>query len=104
MIPDSRFIMPGIRCEGGFVGEHDRVTNICLNYINWQATQDNNVHVINSTNDLYRYADTTCQVAFLFECIKDTVDTFLSEEVFYLKDRMRSGSMYTIDSICFRKV
>ena len=28
VIPDGRFILPGIRCVGGFVGEHDRVTNI----------------------------------------------------------------------------
>ncbi|WP_412722444.1 hypothetical protein [Alteromonas sp. D210916BOD_24] len=28
VIPDGRFIVPGIRCVGGFVGEHDRMTNI----------------------------------------------------------------------------
>jgi len=187
VIPDSRFIVPGIRCVGGFVGEHDRVTNIPipqhisakpedldellnaylnayelmkasqlhpvlaatviafafvyvhpledgngrihrylihhvlaesgftpkglvfpvsavilerieeykavleqftkprLKYIEWQPTQDNNVHVTNDTIDLYRYGDMTCQVEFLFECVKDTVDTVLPEEVLYLK-------------------
>ena len=28
VIADSRFIMPGLRCEGGFVGDHDRATGM----------------------------------------------------------------------------
>ena len=28
VIPDNRFIKPGLRMEGGFVGEHDRVTGM----------------------------------------------------------------------------
>lgn len=30
VIPDKRFVMKGIRCIGGFIGEHDRVTNAPL--------------------------------------------------------------------------
>lgn len=30
VIPDHRFILPGIRVEGGFVGEHDRATGMPL--------------------------------------------------------------------------
>ncbi|WP_284282246.1 Fic family protein [Limnobacter litoralis] len=30
VIPDHRFIIPGLRMEGGFVGEHDRVTGMPL--------------------------------------------------------------------------
>ena len=30
VIADSRFVMMGIRCEGGFVGEHDRITQMPL--------------------------------------------------------------------------
>ncbi|HEY7905556.1 MAG TPA: Fic family protein [Wenzhouxiangella sp.] len=30
VISDSRFVMMGIRCEGGFVGEHDRLTQMPL--------------------------------------------------------------------------
>ena len=187
VIPDGRFILPGIRCVGGFVGEHDRVTNIPipehisakpedldelldaylnayermkgsgfhpvfaaaiiafsfviihpledgngrvhrylihhvlaesgftpkgvifpvsavilekieeykavleqftkprLQYVEWEATEDNNVHVTNETADLYRYGDMTRQVEFLFECVKNTVDTVLPEEVLYLE-------------------
>lgn len=187
VIPDSRFILPGIRCTGGFVGEHDRLTNIPipehisakpedleklldaylrsytlmkefnyhpvltasimafafvfihpledgngrihrylihhvlaesgftptgvvfpvsavildrieeykavleqftrprLKYIEWQPTEDNNVHVTNETIDLYRYGDMTCQVEFLFECVKETVEKVLPEEVLYLE-------------------
>ncbi len=187
VIPDSRFIVPGIRGVGGFIGEHDRVTNIPipvhisakpedldelldaylsaydsmrksglhpvliatiisfsfvfihpledgngrihrylihhvlaesgftpkgvvfpisavilerieeykavleqftkprLQYIEWHPTEDNNIHVTNETMDLYRYGDMTRQVEFLFECVTDTVEKVLPEEVRYLE-------------------
>ncbi|MCH8536747.1 MAG: Fic family protein, partial [Alkalimonas sp.] len=187
VIPDSRFIVPGIRGVGGFVGEHDRVTNVPLpehisakpedldalldaylnaynlmktsgfhpvlaaailafsfvfihpledgngrihrylihhvlaesgftpkgvvfpvsavilerieeyktvleqftkprlKFIEWLPTEDSNVQVTNETIDLYRYGDMTRQVEFLFECIKDTVEKVLPEEVLYLE-------------------
>jgi hypothetical protein len=56
-----------------------------LNYVEWQPTEDNNVHVTNETADLYRYGNMTRQVEFLFECVKDTVDTALLEEILYLE-------------------
>jgi len=63
----------------------EQFTQPRLKYVEWQPTEDNNVHVTNETADLYRYGDMTCQVEFLFECVKDTVDTVLPEEVLYLE-------------------
>jgi hypothetical protein len=41
--------------------------------------------VLNETIDLYRYFDATKQAEFLFECIEETVNKTLPEEVAYLK-------------------
>ena len=63
----------------------EQFTQPRLKYVEWQPTKDSNVHVTNETADLYRYGDMTRQVEFLFECVKDTVDTVLPEEVLYLE-------------------
>ncbi len=186
MIADSRFIMPGCRIEGGFVGDHDRVTGMPmpvhisaqaedlesllsglietyqllndsdydavltatliafgfvfihpfedgngrihrylfhhvlaekgfvpkglvfpvsavilesiddyrqtlehfakprLDLIEWRPTENNNVEVLNETIDLYRYFDVTKQAEFFFECVEETVNKTLPEEVDYL--------------------
>jgi hypothetical protein len=43
------------------------------------------VEILNETADLYRYFDATVQAEFLFECIAETVNKTLPEEVSYLK-------------------
>jgi hypothetical protein len=40
--------------------------------------------VLNETIDLYRYFDATEQAGFFFECVEETVNTTLPEEVDYL--------------------
>ncbi len=63
-----------------------------LKYINWRATIDGNVEVLNNTINLYRYFDATKQAEFLYECIQETIEKTLPEEVDYLKkyDEMKS--------------
>ena len=53
--------------------------------IEWRPTEKNNVEVLNETIDLYRYFDVTKQVEFFFECVEETVNKTLPEEVEYLK-------------------
>jgi len=186
VIPDHRFVIPGLRFEGGFVGEHDRLTGMPLpdhisakaedlasliggmieayelllgsdydpvlaatliafgfvfihpfedgngrihrylihhvlaetgfvpkglvfpvsavilerietyrevlehfskrrlNLIEWRPTAKNNVEVLNETSDLYRYFDATAQAEFLYDCVAETVNVTLPEEVDYL--------------------
>src|SRR5699024_3742261 len=39
-----------------------------LNFIEWEATPDGNVEILNDTIDLYRYFDATKQAEFLYDC------------------------------------
>ena len=55
-----------------------------LELINWRPTDKGNVEVLNETIDLYRYFDATRQAEFLFECVEETINKTLPEEVDYL--------------------
>ena len=56
-----------------------------LDFIEWRPTEKNNVEILNKTIDLYRYFDATEQAEFLFECVEETVNKTLPEEVASLK-------------------
>lgn len=55
-----------------------------LDLIEWRATEKGNVEVLNDTISLYQYFDATKQAEFLFECVEETVNKVLPEEVSYL--------------------
>ena len=55
-----------------------------LDFIEWSPTEKGNVEVSNETIDLYRYFDATRQAEFLFECVEETVNRTLPEEIDYL--------------------
>jgi len=55
-----------------------------LDFIQWEPTEDNNVNVINQTIDYYRYFDATEQAEFLYDCVWDTINNIIPEEVSYL--------------------
>lgn len=55
-----------------------------LDFIKWRPTDKNNVEVLNETIDLYRYFDATRQAEFLYECVEETVNKVLPEEIDYL--------------------
>jgi hypothetical protein len=52
---------------------------------------DHNVEVLNDTIDLYRYFDATRQAEFLYDCVEQTVNKTIPEEVEYLEkfDRLK---------------
>jgi Fic family protein len=56
-----------------------------LDFIEWERTQDNNVKVLNNTIDYYKYFDATSQVEFLFDCVDETINTIIPQELSYLK-------------------
>jgi len=62
-----------------------------LSLIEWEPTERGNVSVLNETFDLYRFFDATLQAEFLYDCVRDTVEKSLPEEVEYLArhDRMK---------------
>lgn len=55
-----------------------------LKLIECRPTNKNNVEILNETIDLYRYFDATRQAEFLFECVQETVNKTLPDEVAYL--------------------
>jgi Fic family protein len=56
-----------------------------LDLIEWRPTEKNNIEVLNETIDLYRYFDATKQAEFFFECVEETVNKTLPEEITYLR-------------------
>jgi hypothetical protein len=56
-----------------------------LPFIEWRATSDNNVEVLNDTADYYRYFDATRHAEFLYSCIEETVEHDLPDEVRFLE-------------------
>ncbi len=56
-----------------------------LDFIEWETAPDKNVNVLNETIDLYRFFDATQQAEFLYECVKDTIENIIPQEVDYLR-------------------
>ncbi|MCK9413302.1 MAG: Fic family protein [Prolixibacteraceae bacterium] len=55
-----------------------------MELIDWDVTPDHNVAVLNDTLDYYRYFDATRQAEFLFDCVIDTINRIIPEEVNYI--------------------
>jgi hypothetical protein len=57
-----------------------------LDHITWKETDDHNVEVTNDTIDFYRYFDATKQAEFLYDCVEDTLERVIPEELAYLQN------------------
>jgi Fic family protein len=70
-----------------------------LPVIQWEPTEQGNVHVLNDTGDFYRFFDATPQAEFLFECVRKTIDEDLPAEADYLRryDQFRGGVADIVD-------
>jgi hypothetical protein len=70
-----------------------------LDFIEWKATPEGNVEVLNETKDYYRFFDATKHAEFLYKCVEHTITVTLPEEVEYLEshDKMRSFIQYHFD-------
>ena len=55
-----------------------------LDFIKWEGTKDHNVEVLNNTFDYYRFFDATNQAEFLYECVNDTIQNIIPDEIDYL--------------------
>jgi hypothetical protein len=56
-----------------------------LPLIDWRATEDGNVEVLNDTVSWYRYFDATAHAEYLYRCVQTTIETDLPAEVDYLR-------------------
>ena len=55
-----------------------------LEFIEWEPTANNNVEVLSETIDYYRYFDATGQAEFLYDCVEDTIENIIPDEVNWL--------------------
>jgi hypothetical protein len=56
-----------------------------LPLIQWEATEDNNVRVLNDSSDFYRFFDATPHAEFLYRCVKETIEKDLPHETSLLQ-------------------
>ncbi len=56
-----------------------------IDLIEWEPTADHNVKILNDTIDLYRYFDLTTQAEFLYECVKETIEQIIPNELDYFE-------------------
>ncbi|GMN05517.1 Fic family protein [Croceitalea sp. MTPC5] len=56
-----------------------------LDLIEWKPAPDHNVEILNDTIDLYRYFDATSQTEFLYECVEETIEKIIPEELDFLE-------------------
>jgi hypothetical protein len=55
-----------------------------LEVIEWEETPDHNVQVTHPTKDYYRFFDATKQAEFMFDCVNDTIENIIPQEINYL--------------------
>jgi hypothetical protein len=70
-----------------------------LEFIDWRPTESGNVEILNETLDLYRYFDATKMAEFLYDCVRETIEQVLPEEISYLEnyDKMKRAINELID-------
>jgi Fic family protein len=64
----------------------EKYSHPLLDFIEWKETKDHNLEVLNETVDYYRYFDATHQAEFLYDCVNDTIQNIIPQEVSYLKN------------------
>ncbi len=64
-----------------------------LALVKWKSTPNGNVEVLNETIDNYRYFDATRHAEFLYDCVVQTIEHSLPEEIRFLEryDRMKAA-------------
>ena len=64
-----------------------------IDLIEWEPTPSHNIRILNDTIDLYRYFDLTLQAEFLYECVEETINRIIPEELDYMEkyDRLTNA-------------
>lgn len=67
--------------------------------IEWRRTEGGNVEVLNETIDYYRYFDATAHAEFLYDCVEQTIEHDLPQEVRFLEafDQFSAGVQRIVD-------
>lgn len=77
VFPVSAVILREIDAYRAVLQGHARAI---LPLIQWEPTEDRNVHVLNETADFYRFFDATPHAEFLFHCVQETIARDLPQE------------------------
>jgi hypothetical protein len=74
-------------------------TQPLMDFIDWDVTEKMNVRVVNQTRDLYCYFDCTEACEYLYECVRETIETTLPDELRHLRsfDRAMDGLRNLLD-------
>jgi Fic family protein len=74
-------------------------SGLLLNFIEWKPAAEGKVQVLNDTADYYRYFDATAYAEFLYECVEQTVEHDLPDEVAHLQayDRFSHAVQNIVD-------
>jgi len=81
IFPISNVILDEIEKYRDILVEH---TSPLMKMIDWSATDNGNVKILNDTQDLYRFFDATSSCEFIYECVNKTIKKTLPEELKYL--------------------
>ncbi|QSZ43162.1 cell filamentation protein Fic (plasmid) [Sulfurimonas aquatica] len=81
IFPISTVILDNIKRYRDILVQH---TSPLMKMINWEATENGNVKILNNTEDLYRYFDATSSCEFIFACVEKTIKETLPNELKYL--------------------
>lgn len=63
----------------------EQYSHSILDFIDWKETKGHNIEVLNNTIDYYRYFDATKQAEFLYDCVNDTIENIIPQEIAYLQ-------------------
>ena len=81
IFPISNVILDSIEKYRDILVSH---SGVLMDLIEWRATEDGNVKILNETDDLYRYFDCTKSCEFIYESVAKTIKETLPDELHYL--------------------
>ncbi len=84
---------------GDYQNSLEDYANSRLELIDWKSTPDHHIKIFNETIDLYRYFDLTQQAEFLYECVEETIENIIPEELDYLEKYDRLNQQINLISV-----
>jgi Fic family protein len=84
---------------GDYQNSLEDYANPRLELIDWISTPDHHIKISNETIDLYRYFDLTQQAEFLYECVEETIENIIPEELDYLEKYDRLNQQINLISV-----
>ena len=96
VFPVSSVMLREIDTYRSVLETHSRAV---LPFIEWRATDQQNVEVLDDTADFYRFFDATPHAEFLYHCVEETIEKDLPQETGFLEsfDRFAAAVQEIVD-------